>query len=334
MSSKFDPAITLSELTGRPTEYRFKDSINGGRPIPADDIVQVFNPEREFDGRGVPWFTDIHEHLNLLYLLETGHLKNAIRLARIPGYTKLPTRMYNALLGEIETGADVDWESITERVSQQVIPTSPEGTAYLPQDGSWEKIDSALNPAEFLNLRRGTIAGIAVGWGINYNTVASDLAGINFTTGRMAKLEDETLYLELREWMQSVIIEIFNHWAARTFQLLESTLVYKWNVREYKYLDPQKQSSSDKIALANGTTSRRRIAMRDGNDIDEILDELAEEQQRINEIQGGDNAGQAEENDSDRADGNDSGNGRGNTRRGNSVSERNNGRESALSARR
>jgi len=280
--SDLDPSITLSRQTGEPARYHFKERINGGRSVPASEIVQVFWPRRAIDGRGISWFRKIRKHMDLLYLLETGHLEHAIKLARVPGYTLLPDRMYNSLIG-FNPNADepLTEDDIHKRSQQHQIPTSSDGTQYLPASGSWLKIDSALQPAAFQNLRRGAIAGIAVGWGINYNTVASDLAGINFTTGRMAKLEDETFYLELRAWLQTVIERIFEHWEERTFQVRESTTVFKFNYREYKYLDPQKQSSADKIALANGTTSRRRIAARDGNDIDEIFDELEAEAVRM-----------------------------------------------------
>ena len=306
--SDLHPSIVLNKETGMPSRYYFKQRVNNGVPIPAQDIIQVFWPRRAIDGRGISWFRKIRKPLDLLYLLETGHLEHAIKLARVPGYVRLPRRMYNALIGfDPNTDEEIDMDEVDQRASQHQIPTSTDGVSYLPEDGDWLKIDSALNPSAYQNLRRGAIASIAVGWGINYNTVASDLAGINFTTGRMAKLEDETFYLEVRAWLQDVIEQVFWHWAERTFQMTENTMMFKFNYREYKYLDPRGQTQSDKIALENGTTSRRRIAARDGNNIDDIFDELEAEAVRMAEIERARQGGNDDDAADDGTDGGDDG---------------------------
>lgn len=53
---------------------------------------------------------------------------------------------------------------------------------------------------------------------------------------------------------------------------------WRWQPAGVPWIDPEKEAKANTAALANGTTSRTRIAAQQGDDLEEIFEELAAEQ--------------------------------------------------------
>lgn len=150
---------------------------------------------------------------------------------------------------------------------------------------SWEPNfpDQAIEP-----FMRSTLRGIAAGLGVAYHSLANDPSNVNYSTARVALLEERDQWQSLQAWyIEHVCRPIYDAW--RTCAVLKGTLTQealspryeavRFQAKTWDWVDPLKDREAQIKALDAKLTSRTRIAAQSGDDFEDVLDEIAQEQE-------------------------------------------------------
>ena len=149
----------------------------------------------------------------------------------------------------------------------------------------WVSFDRNLHGKEILDTIESLKREAALALDLSYNRTASDLAGVNFSTGSLAAQDDRIVIEGAQRLMarlgRRMIYELWRRmsqppaWESLTIRdILPSAII----------IDPAKRASADKLALQNMTISRRQIIELDGRDADQAFAELREEQELLDDL--------------------------------------------------
>jgi len=142
-------------------------------------------------------------------------------------------------------------------------------------------------------LLRAWCAGLP---GANYNIIANDLEGVNYSSGRLGMLDERELWKLIQRFdidiAERPIFEAWLYMALLTGAIpLPLAKFDKFNKpifrgRRWAWVDPLKEVQSSALEVANKFTSRTRI-IEDSNvdaDFEQVLFELAEEEMLMEEL--------------------------------------------------
>lgn len=264
---------------GRPVAYY----INPGHPsdiggslerirVPADEIIHLYDVERVSQTRGVTWF---HAVMLQLRMLE-GYIEAELVAART-GAAKMGWLEYTDPSAFEEPNPD---KKYTFEASPGTIETLPPGMKF-----------TAWNPdhpgTAFPNFVVTILRQIATGLGVSYNALASDLVGVNYSSMRSGLLIERDQWKRDQSWMiENLCDPVFEDFL--TFALLSGALVLdsrdpekflagKWEPRGWQWVDPLKDAQAAVLSLGANLTSRGRVLAEEGDDWEEILEEIRAE---------------------------------------------------------
>ena len=257
------------------------DDYGVGRPtrrdrVPADEIIMPFIAERPHQVTGVPWMTSAMFRLNMLAGYEEAEVTAArVAACKMGFYTK--TDANEGYQGEQDANGDL--VSNAEAGSFEELPAGVNFTSFDP---------THPNNA-YGTFIKGCLRGISAGLGISYNSLANDLEGVNYSSIRAGLLEEREEWKAVQIWfIDSVMQPVFDEWL--NYALLSNALELpaakydkfadiEWKPRRWQWVDPLKDTQANVIAVANGFKSRRGIISEAGGDIEDVLDEIAADNQ-------------------------------------------------------
>jgi len=247
--------------------------------IPAEEIIHIFIKERPTQSRGVPWAHTAIIRLRMLGLYEEAALVNA----RI-GASKMQAIIMSDSSGEFTGDGKDAYNNVVDEVEPGMRELLPPGTTlhdFNPQYPS----------QEYAPFNKAALRGIASGLGCSYNSLANDLEGVNFSSLRSGLLEERDGWKAIQSWfIENVLEEIFPVFLEMAILSGELNLSYaeiqrltapKWQGRRWEWVDPEKDINARITALSAGLTTRTRICAEQGDDFEEILEELKEEKKII-----------------------------------------------------
>ncbi len=177
------------------------------------------------------------------------------------------------------------------------MSAEPGGSFGLP----WGVEGQMLNPTHpngnFDLFRKGMLRAWCAGMpGANYNIIANDLEGVNYSSGRLGMLDERELWKLIQKFDIDIAERpIFENWLEMSLMTgaipLPLAKFEKFNKpifrgRRWAWVDPLKEVQSSALEVANKFTSRTRI-IEDSDvdaDFEQILFELAEEQMMMEEL--------------------------------------------------
>jgi lambda family phage portal protein len=238
--------------------------------VPATDIRHLYISDWPEQARGIPW---IHAAMVRLYHLG-GFEEAAVINARV-GASKIATLETpdGDVPDSLATGAETSGNLLSDIEPGQYW-TLPAGTTL----GSFNPAfpDASVEP--FI---RACLRGVAAGLGVAYHSLANDPAQVNYSTARVALLEERDMWMRVQEWY-------IEHWCTPDFEeflkgeVLAGALpvayaqLYndvRWQPKRWSWVDPEKDAAGKELMLKNGLTSRTRISAELGEDFEEILRE-------------------------------------------------------------
>jgi lambda family phage portal protein len=236
--------------------------------VPAGEILHVRRVSRPGQLRGVPWLAPV--------MMTLGELSD-YQEAQI-----LKQRIASLLAFFVKSGPDAkpyDGKAISE-ISPGAVVGLEEG-----QDVVAATPPTVDGYAEFM--RQG-LSTIAMGLGITYESFAGDLRGVNFSSGRMGRMEMDRF---VQVWQQQLIINQFCTGVARWFldawrlQAADGTMpqapaAIEWTAPRRPMIDPSKEIKAAIDEIAAGLTSTQRKQREMGHDPDTIAAERAEDAAR------------------------------------------------------
>jgi lambda family phage portal protein len=278
---------------GRPVAYWFWDrhptdliNISARKRIrvPADEIIHFYRPERSMQSRGTTWFNSVMMPAKML----DGYVEAEVVAARI-GSSKMGFfQMKEA--GDSEPPVS-DGTNPRAKIEMEASPGSFE---ELPPGYEFKEWNPEHPSTAFPNFLKAIQRWIAAGLGVGYNGLASDLEGVNYSSIRADMLIERDEWRSLQAlWIPRVLENVFAEWiyyAELSGELVldgrpaESFLNVAFVPRGWEWVDPLKDVNASVAEIDNGLNSRQRVCAEAGNDFEEIAEELAEEQEIIEEL--------------------------------------------------
>ena len=267
---------------GRPVRYYFRKDegyyTENHVVLGSDYLIHDFMRERPAQSRGVTWLAPTMQRERMHHAFE-----QAIVIGSRVAASKMGFFLPNQDRGY--TGAGRESDGTTS------MSCRPGEFETLPMGLEFQSFDPGYPPANFDSFQKAVKKSIAAGLGVNYTALASDLEGTNYSSIRAGSLEDRDLYRTFQNRLARVFYRpLFLAWL-ETGMLTgaiplpvtkyEKFRRHEWRGRGWDWVDPLKQEKANETALANKTTSRRRICDRLGVDFDEIASELKQEREML-----------------------------------------------------
>ena len=267
---------------GRPTAYYVYDkpeTINA-QPrnrtrVPASEMIHLYIPKRPNQTRGVPWF---HAVMNAMKMLD-GYDEAELVAARVSA----------AKMGFFVRKESADPAAIvTPPPGNQIMMEAQPGTLeYAPEGYGIEQFSPDHPSGAYPSFIKACLRRIAAGLGVSYNSLASDLEQVNYSSMRSGLLIERDNWRALqRWWINAFYRRIYPQWlnAAMLSQAVvldtrdfRKFLDVKWTPRGWQWVDPVKDTQAAVGAIHAGLGSRTAVLAEQGLDYEEVIEQLAEE---------------------------------------------------------
>lgn len=234
--------------------------------VPANEVIHLFRPLRPGQTRGIPWFASA-----------------LTRLRHMSGYeeaTVIAARSSACQMGFIET-PDPEFEGDGVMAGERVSQFEPGRITTLAPG---EKF-TAFNPTQPSGLldpfMRYMLRGVASGVGVSYETLSKDYSQSNYSSSRLALLDDRDTWRQLQQWMIEVFHQrVFEEWMRMA--VLSGVLNLpgyeikpedyedvRWLPRGWQWIDPAKEIAAYRSAVRAGFMNMTDVVAQNGGDFEE-----------------------------------------------------------------
>ncbi len=247
--------------------------------IPAAELLHVYKPEHLVQTRGIPWTHTAMRRLHIAGKYE----ETALVAARVGA-----AHMGFFITGD---GTGLSYGDDKDSAGNQISEVAPGKFETLgPTIKDFKQFAPQHPTTNYGDYVKAVLRGAASGLNISYISLANDLEGTSYSSGRQGLLEERSYYMHLQQWLIDWVCQpVFDAWlpmaiAAGQVNLPMADLArYRqaatWQPRRWTWIDPRADMEAAKSAVALGINSRSRIAGDQGADLDDVFDELAREQQ-------------------------------------------------------
>lgn len=252
--------------------------------IPADELLHIGRPDRTHSTRFIPWATSVMALMNLLGRYWNSEIAAANWEADRLGF----------LTSEIGTMDPSDGGEDTVDPSTLEVQSDMAQFVGLPP-GVKAEIPNIQHPSTaFDPFSKAMLRGIASGLGVAYHSLTGDVGAANYSSARVALLEERDNWRKLQGWfVRAFHNRLFPRWL--DMAILSGNLKIPvsdparlcapvWYPRGWEWIDPQKDADASKAAIAGGFTTLQKVCAEAGDDWDEILVQRAKEQKRAKEL--------------------------------------------------
>lgn len=272
---------------GRPVAYHLWDrhqsdeNLNARKRerVLATDIVHIYDHEQANQTRGTTWFNPVMVPLQML----DGYAEAELMAAKVNsskmGFLKYTDAASLALEDEIPTGP-VHFDA------------SPGSIEMLPPGVEFEAWNPSHPTTAYEAYHTNVLRKVASGLRVSYNALANDLSDVNYSSMRSGLLIEREVWRTLQQLMIARFYKpIFAAWYAQVQKVaaaglldtlpmtLPAKLPCRWVPRGWQWVDPMKDGQASVLAIDNGLTSRTAVLAETGTDFEEILEDLAREEQ-------------------------------------------------------
>jgi lambda family phage portal protein len=261
------------DATGRIRQYwlltehpggRFK--IGTSRPVPARDVIHAFRIDRPGQARGIPWGAPV-----VLAHADFGDYEDAQRVRQkiAACWAAFITEEFEGpgLANSTREEDDDFIDSFEPGMIERLLPGQTVSFATPPGvDGYRDFSDITLHK-------------IAVGWGISYETLTSDLRGVNFSSGKMGRLE---MQRNVDRWQHLLaipqIVEPMTRWWLEAVALTGvdvEGVSARHVAAKHEMIDPPRELRSERDAIRAGQRTLTEALLARGRDPEEHFREYA-----------------------------------------------------------
>lgn len=263
-----------------PSELRWMGATDRVERVPASEIIHLADLSRWPQTRGEPWMHAAARRLNDM----DGYSEAEITRARVQA----------ASVGAIETPEDAT--SFGEEQSDGTVEMEVEPGVYkrlAPGERLNALSPTSPNPA-LDPFMRYMLREVASGIGVSYASLSSDYSQSNYSSSRLALLDDRDLWKFLQSWIVCELRErVHRHWlqqavisgALRTVtpeQYMLEPARYeraRFKVRGWSWIDPTSEVEAYKEAVKAGFTTVSKVIANTGggDDLEDVIEERKHE---------------------------------------------------------
>lgn len=132
------------------------------------------------------------------------------------------------------------------------------------------------------------LQGVAAAYGITYEMLTMDYSNVNFTSGRMAKIDITNRFrkLQYNMFVPQVCVPVWGWFidaaimAGATKKRIECNAM-DWTAPRVQQLDPVKETNARVLQLQAGLTTWSEVVREDGRDPEEFLEEYKSDIERL-----------------------------------------------------
>lgn len=268
LTAERDTNATLCEWGGKYERY------------PADRVIHLFVPEFPGQVRGIPWTHSAGVRLNQVAAYEDSEV--------------VASRVGASKMGFITPGDDYDGGDDEPELGDLRQEVEPGVLERLPRGVTVSTFDPQHPNGGFASFVKRCLMGVAAGLGVSYPTLASDLEGVNYSSGRLGTLDERDMWMALQAWLADTLCQrVFDEWLPRA--LLAGTVALppeklwkfgsvRWQPRRWAWVDPLKDMIANTKAIDARLKSRRQIVEEQGGDWDAVVVQLAEEEKKLSSL--------------------------------------------------
>jgi lambda family phage portal protein len=264
-----------------PYELRFSpDQTVLQERIPGDQIYHLRLIDRWPQTRGVPWMHAALRRINDMDGLGEAEIVAARAAACYMGFIQLPN-------ADTQYGTKQPDGTTLNELSPALIERLNPGETF--SFAAPNRPNAQLDPFMRLMLRE-----VASGVGASYESLSRDYSQSNYSSSRLALLDDRDLWRQLQRWfIRSFRTPLYREWltlAVMAGAIPEiDPLAYayapekfqtcRFKPRGWNWVDPEKEVAAYKEAIRCGFTTVSRVIEQTGNgdDLEDILEERIEE---------------------------------------------------------
>lgn len=256
--------------------------------IPASRILHDFMVEWVDQVRGVPWVASGLQRLNMLNGYEEAELVAARTGSSKMGFFETDPEFYAEYVGdEVDDYGDTITDA--EPGTFERLPAGMKFVAWDPQHPN----------AAFADFVKATLRGISSGLGVSYNSLANDLEGVNYSSLRQGALEERSAWMNLQSFViESLCERVFAMWLPNALLAgislpnggtlraddLDRYIKSSWQGRRWPWVDPQKEMVAHREAYDLKIRSRSEIIREQGRDPEDVWQEIAAENKRMEDL--------------------------------------------------
>lgn len=286
----FGRAVAYHLRPYHPGELWFTDGTNVGSHIrvPASEVIHLYMPDEEAEQlRGLPWM-----HAAMVRLNHLGAYEEAAVIAARVGAAKMGFFTTPDGTPPGADGEEADGVPFTE-VEPGAFGTLPQGVEFAPFNPDYPH-------QMFEQFVKANLRGIASGMGVAYHALANDLTSVSFSSIRSGTLEERDQWMAIQAWfVESFLEPIYAEWikfalaagqvkldngSALSLTKLEKFSAHVWQPRRWQWVDPKNDMEAAVIAIENGLKTRTQACAELGLDFEDVLVQLAAEQDLADEL--------------------------------------------------
>ena len=265
----FNPGdINMSALT-----------INHLRRIPAEDIIHLYVVDRWPKTRGVPWM-----HTVLKKLKDMGGYVNSEIIA---------ARAAANIVGFVQREMDEFTSDQNPERIPRYITSQPGSFQRLLPGEKFEGFSPSRPNSNIDAFMRYMLREVAAGVGVSYETLSRDYSQTNYSSSRLALLDDRDQWRTLQSWLISRFLKpVFYKWLDHAvlsgalnlpgyFDDKERYRAVRFKPRGWSWVDPSKEVNAYVQARQAGFMSDSDVvaAIGNGQDYEDICSQIAKDKE-------------------------------------------------------
>ena len=251
--------------------------------VPASEIYHVFIPRRVGQTRGYPLLAPVLWDINMLDKYFDAELTAA--------------RVGAQIFGAIEQQSDDAYEGDGENTDGTARLDLENGTLAVLAPGQSLKNATPEHPtAAFSPFVERSLRLIASGLGVAYHELGNDLAGVNYSSGRLGVLEERDYYMELQRLVVEALVQpVYEDWVKPALLNKALDLPYdpdrytdddaiQFMPRRWAWVDPLKDVQSSTEEIQNGLSTHEQVLSAHGKDWRAVFRQIKQEQDYADEL--------------------------------------------------
>jgi lambda family phage portal protein len=254
-----------------------------GRPqrqrVPASEVIHLFHKTRPNQVRGMTWAHTAMMRLNMLNGYEEAELVGQRIGASVSAFAIPPT--------PTDIAGHNTPDDIEQEVQAGIIQSLPAGYDL--------KLFDPKRPGNTYGaFVKQVLRAIASGLNISYVSLANDLEGVNYSSGRMGSVEERDNWRGIQEWMaEHLCQDLFERWlylniGTDALQVpiaaLKQVEAPMWRGRGWDWVDPLKDGKADIELNKAGLKTKTEIYAERGLDYVEQMEAYAFERATEEEL--------------------------------------------------
>jgi lambda family phage portal protein len=247
-------------------------NVFGRRParrVPAADVLHIFRPDRPGQTRGVSWLAPVALALSDLHDFQDAQV---VRQKISACFAAFVTDPEGTLEGR-------------RRAVESLSSIAPGRVQFLDPG---QEISFGVPPGVqgYDEFTRGVLCGVAAALGLTYEALTGDLRNVNFSSGRMGRMEMDRAVkcwqslMLIPQMMQPLGKWFFEAWALQYGAPPPRGVRLDWVAPTRILVDPTREIPAMAAAVAAGLRSRPEVVRELGYDPERVDEEIQKDQDR------------------------------------------------------